>query len=203
MSATLAGPGFHFQADFASRSCSGEFVSGDVAVIKPTHEGMFLGLADVLGHGREAAPLAATIGDHMLRLASDRPDIVLSKLHELCKGSRGAVCGMAHVAYGTGILRFAGVGNITIRVLGNAVPSRLPTHAGILGGRMGEPRVHEMRLDRGALVLMFSDGVRDRFKEDSYPQMRLDPARMVAGKVIARFGRAHDDATCIALKVQR
>jgi len=58
-----------------------------------------------------------------------------------------------------------------------------------------------MQVGNGQLVTFYTDGVSDRFDASDYPGLRYDRATVVARTIVDRFGKAHDDATCIALRV--
>jgi hypothetical protein len=49
---------------------------------------------------------------------------------------------------------------------------------------------------------MYSDGIRDRFNQEDYPQLRYQSAATIAQTVVDRFGKPHDDATCLALRIR-
>jgi hypothetical protein len=47
---------------------------------------------------------------------------------------------------------------------------------------------------------MYSDGISDRFRADDYPQLGYQRAKMVAENLLARFGKQHDDASCVVVR---
>ena len=60
-----------------------------------------------------------------------------------------------------------------------------------------------MTLTPGDIVLLYTDGVKDRFQLQDYPQLLHHTAELIARTVIQRFGKDHDDASCIALRYER
>jgi hypothetical protein len=50
------------------------------------------------------------------------------------------------------------------------------------------------------LVLLYTDGVSDRFGVDDYRGLLADEPATVAQVVVDRFGKSHDDATCLAFR---
>jgi phosphoserine phosphatase RsbX len=183
------------------RPCSGEIVSGDTAVIVALEGGVFLGLADVLGHGPRAHAVAREIESWLTAHAG--PDLlkILGELHQRLRGTLGAAVGLAYLEATTGRLRYSGVGNSCLRRFGR-VETRLVTRDGVVGERMRTPREELLQLNPGDLVLLSSDGVKEHFGSEEYPGLLRDPAATVARTVVQRFGREHDDATCIALRYQ-
>jgi hypothetical protein len=94
------------------------------------------------------------------------------------------------------------VGNTVIRRLGSR-ETRLPSVDGTLGQSVGTLVKQMMRLGRGDVLLLHTDGVRSSFKLDEYPQMQYESSATIARNVVERFGRSYDDATCIAVRYRR
>ncbi len=178
--------------------CDGERVSGDVAVLREVGGVLFVAMVDVLGHGAEAGSLAEIIEAYLARQAHGEPVRDLLALHEHIRGSRGAAVGLCAID-GDGHLSYAGVGNTVLRVLG-ARDNRLISRDGIVGLNMRTPHRQELRLEAGDLVLLYTDGVRDRFRPEDYPGLRRDPPEIVTRTVLKRFGKNYDDAACIAVR---
>jgi serine phosphatase RsbU (regulator of sigma subunit) len=194
------------------RPFPGETVCGDAVGSFQTPGGLWLVIADGLGHG----PTAHAAASPALRLVSELAhsgaslpahagnpgitlDQVLLTIHDHLKGTVGAAVGLAFLETVTGILRFVGVGNTALRRLGSA-DTRLVSRDGVVGQRLPSPRPAEMSLLKGDLILFTSDGVTERFGIDDYPGLRSDSAATVSRSVVERFGRRHDDATCLALR---
>ncbi len=174
--------------------------SGDAVVIREAGPGLMAAIVDVLGHGPEAHA-AAVKAEQFLRDVLDAGDPValLVGLHEAIKGTRGAGAGIAVLSTATGVLRYAGVGNTVIRRFGS-VQDRLFSADGIVGSTMRAPREQRMTLSPGDAIVMYTDGVHDRFELRDYPQLPCQDAETIVRTVIQRFGKDHDDAACIAVR---
>ena len=161
--------------------------------------GLFLAIIDVLGHGAEAHEVARHIVGRIER--EDRSELcpMLNRLHESLRGTRGAAIAVAKLNCESGVLHYAGVGNTVCRKIGRE-PVRLVSHDGTLGHIMRTPRQEALQVEKGDLLLFYTDGVQDHFNLDDYPAMELDSALAVARNVIRLFGKPHDDATCIAVR---
>lgn len=188
-----------FDVAWFGRPRDGESVGGDAAVQVRRPDGAFVAVIDVLGHGpsaRRAADLAVAE-----LLASADPDLteVLRRLHEALRGGPGAALAVAFAERAGGRLRFAGVGNVAGRVLG-AAEVRLVGRDGVVGQGRRSPREQTAVLRPGDLLLLTTDGVTGRFGPDEYPGLAFDAAERVARTVVARWGRPHDDALCLALR---
>jgi phosphoserine phosphatase RsbX len=174
--------------------------AGDAAIIVASGGKLLAGIVDVLGHGPEAHEVAMK-AKHFLDngLEPGDPLTLLKGLHDTLRGTRGAAAGLAVLDSADGLVRYAGVGNTTIRRFGT-VGDRLVSVDGIVGGTMRTPREQRMSLCRRDIVLMYSDGVRDHFEWRDYPQLLLGDAEKIVRTVIRLFARDYDDAACIAVR---
>jgi serine phosphatase RsbU (regulator of sigma subunit) len=187
------------QTERCTRPCLGETVSGDAAVVVERDGKIFLAIIDVLGHGPEAHDLALEIERFLHERWSTSVTETLRHLHEELKGSRGAAVGLGVLDVASGELRYVGVGNTIIRKFG-ARPTTLPSRDGIVGSHIRTPLEHNLHLADGDVLVLYTDGVRSHFDVDEYPRLISDDAHTVATSVVQRFGKDHDDASCIALR---
>ena len=91
------------------------------------------------------------------------------------------------------------IGNIVIRCFG-ATEVRLLSRPGIVGGNRRTPSEEHMNLSPGNVIVLYTDGIRDRFGLDDYPALLHDSAESIAATVVRRFGKDYDDASCVALR---
>ena len=181
------------------RPYPGENVSGDCAVISEVDGGLLVSIIDVLGHGWEAYKLARTIEQDLSTVVSQKPLDVMTRLNERLQGSIGAAAGIGFVDLNKKQINYIGVGNTVIRKFGSE-QLRLISRDGVLGRITQYPMLGTMKIKPGEIVLLYTDGVRDHFVLAEYPQLLSDTPRTITRSVIEKFGKAHDDATCIALK---
>ncbi len=179
-----------------------EHVSGDAAVIRQKDHLLLAAIVDVLGHGPEAHDVAAEAEKFLMAHWSDSVVGLMNQLHQHLAGSRGAGAGLCLVNRRSGLLRYTGIGNTVIRRFGSS-ELRLPSRAGIIGNGRRSPKEEQMTLTPGDVVLLYTDGVKDRFQLNDYPQLLHHTAESIARTVIQRFGKDHDDATCIALRYEK
>jgi hypothetical protein len=166
---------------YFTRPCLGERVNGDGVLLERRGDQALLALLDGLGHGRAAHEVSVAAVRHLRESWPSDAAEAMRDLNDRLTGSIGAAAGVALLQVNTRRLSFVGVGNTVARL-------------------MATLREQSVSLGNGDLVLFYTDGVRDRFKLDEYPQMSYEPAKTVAQTVVERFGRSHDDATCIALR---
>ena len=53
----------------------------------------------------------------------------------------------------------------------------------------------------GDVLVLFTDGVKERFELQDYPQLRYEGAKTIARTIVTRYGKDHDDAGCVVLRV--
>jgi anti-sigma regulatory factor (Ser/Thr protein kinase) len=191
-------------ADCASiiRPFEGERVSGDAAVAEHRDGATFAAIIDALGHG----PLAHRVALKAIQYlkASWSPDLVatIGGLHEALRGTEGAAAGLCLIDFNAGTGRYVGVGNTVIRVFGEQ-ENRLFSTPGTLGHQIRSPREQSFSLQSDDVVVMYTDGIKERFELKDYPQLRFQKAEKVASTITEKFGKHHDDAGCIVLRYAR
>ena len=192
----------HFDAYKHIRPCPGYQVGGDTALIQEHDEGIFLAIVDVLGHGLQAHDLARNIEGFLLTHASANVVGLMNDLHAHILGSRGACAGLCYIESATGLVRYTGIGDTVFRRFGED-SGHLPSWDGIIGHHMRSPREEQVSLGRDDVLVLYTDGVQDRFTLNDYPQLLHDDAQTIAVTIVERFGRDYDDAACLALRYRR
>ena len=185
-----------------SRPCMGERVNGDAVIIERRDQTLLLALVDALGHGPSAHAVAVRAARFLRSSWNSDVHDTIHGLHAVLKGTIGAVAGICVVDTVTRELRYAGVGNTVFRTMGSRA-TRLFSTEGVIGSRMRQPPVQAVPLNRSDIILLYSDGVSDRFDVEHYPQILYHSARAIARKVVDKFGKSHDDATCIVMRYGR
>jgi phosphoserine phosphatase RsbX len=181
------------------RPCHGESLSGDAVVVRQLEDGIFVAIVDVLGHGAEANKLTHVIDDYLSRYGSRDVALVMRHLHQHIKGSRGAAAGLCAIDSVSGSVEYVGIGNTAIRRLGKT-ETRLVSQDGVLGQNMRTPLLQSFRLEPGEVIVLYTDGVSDRFSPGDYPSVLHHPVQEVARNIVQRFGKDHDDAACIVVR---
>jgi len=188
-----------FEHGSTVRPYPGQPVSGDAVVIRPLDDGLFVAIVDVLGHGPEAHELALDIDAFLSRHASRDVPGLMKRLHEHLRGTRGAAAGLCAIDSDAGRALYTGTGNTVIRRVGSA-DTRLVSQDGVLGQRIRTPNPQTLQLEAGDLLLLYTDGVKDRFGADDYPGLLHHAAKDVSRTVVGRFSKGYDDAACIAVR---
>ena len=186
----------------AVRPLAGETGCGDAGIIKEFDNKVFIGIVDVLGHGENADKVAVICMDFLEK--NYRQDLMemMEGLHQHIKGSQGAVAGLCLLDSKTGELVYVGVGNTIARKFGSS-SVRIVPRSGIIGYIMPSLREEKMILHGGDVLVLHTDGVAEHFDLEDYPELLIDNAETIANHIINQFGRAEDDACCIALRYRR
>jgi serine/threonine protein phosphatase PrpC len=158
-------------------------------------------VADGLGHGPAAEEASQRAVQHTRELLAEDPraslEGILRSCHRALAGTRGAALALCRFLPDEGKLRFCGVGNVALSIyperrgLGISMP-------GVVGYRMRKVRVFESTLEPGDLVLVYSDGISSRLSLKSLASL---PLEQLVERVEADHGKAHDDATVVAVRV--
>jgi len=190
--------------DYASfgRPCFGERVSGDNAIIEENNGFVFLGIIDVLGHGVDANALSLRIEKFLQKNWTNNVTETLLNLHKHCKGTLGAAVGLGVLNVKTQELSYCGVGNTVIRVFGQK-SRRLYSTDGIVGSRIRTPVEQKLYLTPSDILLLYTDGIKDRFELSDYPQILYESPASIVRNIVRRFEKVYDDATCIVLRYKK
>ncbi|MEV6691054.1 SpoIIE family protein phosphatase [Micromonospora sp. NPDC051196] len=178
-----------------TRPLTGETVSGDGHAWRIVGERRQVLVTDGLGHG----PLAAAATDAALaafRAASaSSPAEVVSHLHRALSHTRGAALAVAEPDPAAGLLRYAGLGNISgVVATGDGRQRGLVSLPGIAGHQRPTIRQYDYPFDAGSLLVMHSDGVVDRWRLADYPGLTGRSPLVVAATLLRDAGVRRDDA---------
>lgn len=182
------------------RSARGQSVGGDLAIIEPGRGLLFLAIVDVLGHGPEAHSNALEL-QHAITAWKPKRDLLglMKALHRHQVQARGAAVGLCTIRPANGEVQYVGIGNAVCRIMGDHSHHML-TREGVVGQTMRTPTVEVTLLSPRNILLLYTDGVSSHFEFSEYPQMVSDGVAVAARKIVDRFGKAHDDAGCIAVR---
>jgi len=183
-----------------NRSVKGETVCGDAYFIREFENRFLIAVIDGLGHGTAAAEASFKAVEY-LKVNYDRSlTEIIRGCHKELKDTRGAVMGIALIDPGRSVLRYAGVGNIEIRVMGRSVVRPAPVN-GIVGYNLRKVREEEFPYTRGDLIILHSDGISGKFDLNIYPPEFLGQhPQVIAERIAAGFGRERDDLTIVVAR---
>jgi serine phosphatase RsbU (regulator of sigma subunit) len=180
----------------AARPYPGETVSGDAWQVDWIGDLCRISVVDGLGHGplAAAASLAAT-----MNLASHPerdPATAIQGCHEVLAGTRGAALLVAAVDLRAGQLTIAGVGNVEAQLWQHGRTQHVISDRGIVGAVLPRVKPVTVALDADWLLLVYTDGIRNRFDLDALRQTDSD-GHGCADALLHGWARSTDDATVL------
>jgi hypothetical protein len=190
----------HLDVAICVRPMLGEAISGDAAFRVERGEGSLLTVVDGTGHGPAARAAAERAEATVNGSSASKPSALLALLDQTLKGLVGGAAGIAYVELERRRLTYAAVGNIVARVVGRR-EVRLVSGHGILGQRYRAPLEQEVELGEKDVIVMHSDGISERFDLAAFPELGWAPSAKVAALLISRYGKHHDDVSCLVARV--
>lgn len=183
------------------RPITGEQVSGDGYGVRIAEGRRQVLVCDGLGHG----PLAAAATEAALaafRAAPAAPPAtVVQHLHRAIGHTRGAALAVAELDPAVGLLRYAGLGNISAMIAVEGERRRgLVSLPGIAGHHRPAVREYEYPFGAGATLVMHSDGVVDRWDLTDYPGLTGRSPLVTAATLLRDAGTRRDDASVLVAR---
>jgi anti-sigma regulatory factor (Ser/Thr protein kinase) len=183
-----------------TRPIEGETVCGDGYAARRDPGLLRVLLCDGLGHGR----LAAAATHEAVRLFRDAdsqpPAQMLTLLHAGLSGTRGAAVAIAEVD-AAGSVRHAGMGNIAGALVSTGQRRVLLSQPGIVDHRGRAIRESTYEASHGDLLVLHSDGVRDRWELEAYPGLTSRSPLVVAATLLRDAGTRRDDASVLVARI--
>lgn len=178
-----------------TRPLTGEPVSGDAFALREADGRRQVMVCDGLGHGRLAAAAAQEAVRGFGAAPAGPPAAVVEALHRTLSHTRGAALAVAELDIAAGVVRYAGLGNISGTVFGADGTRRgMVSLPGIAGHQRRQIREYDYPLAAGSVLLMHSDGVVDRWNPADYPGLLTHSPLVIAATVLRDAGTRRDDA---------
>ena len=182
---------------------SGEAVAGDAWAFRERDGRLALIVADGLGHGLMAARASAEAISAFRRDSESAPIAVLNRVHAALRSTRGAAVAVADIDPAQGVVRYAGIGNISGVIVRSDKTLSMVSHNGTAGFHI--PRLQEFLypLPEEALIIMHSDGLATNWNLDHYPGLRRRHPSIIAGVLYRDASRNRDDVCVVAARITR
>ena len=159
-------------------------------------------MIDGLGHGEDAEAAALCGGNAFAQQSFDHPDAVMMSMHRAMNGTRGGAAAIAQYDADTCVLHFAGIGNISARLLAPLGSRGLASHPGIVGGQFRKVHTFTYAEANAQLLVMFSDGLQSRWDMNAYPGLGSQHPATIAAVLHRDFCRGRDDVTIMAIDLE-
>jgi phosphoserine phosphatase RsbX len=186
-----------FDYAVASRAHDEAGVSGDLHIVRQSDHEVLVAVVDGLGHGHDAEAAArlaiSTLQSEPVRSVTG----LVERCHAALSRSRGVVMSLAALDARRRTMSWLAVGNVEgvlIRA-GERKRQSILMRGGIVGHRLPTLRATTVPLSPGDLLVFATDGVREGFAETLRAEA---PLQETADRVLARHGRANDDALVLA-----
>ncbi|TRZ89687.1 MAG: hypothetical protein D4R88_04990 [Methanosarcinales archaeon] len=183
----------------ASRPVHGSKYNGDMYLIKEFNNKVLISVIDGLGHGESAAVASSKC----VKYIEEHYDIGLAEIFKYCdielRKTNGAVMGMLFIDFEHSILSFAGVGNISARVIGGK-PVHFISRDGIVGYNMPGIKENKHPYDAGDTILMHSDGISSKVLRYPASILLKKDVQEAADEIMKLYGKDEDDATVIVAR---
>jgi negative regulator of sigma-B (phosphoserine phosphatase) len=186
----------------AEKTLPGQPESGDRYLVEPLPDAALIGVVDGLGHGAEAGAAAGRALATLQRHAHEPVVSLLERCHESLIGTRGAVMSVARLDGREATMTWLGVGNVEgvlVRADAGDGPPResLLSSPGVVGASLPPLRAVVVRLRRGDMLILGTDGLRSGFAEGVNPG---DGPQQVADQILARHLKGSDDALVLVAR---
>lgn len=183
-----------------TRPIAGEDVCGDAGAWLAADGVQTVMIADGLGHGPLAAKAAREAVRAFEAAAPAEPADLLAAVHRALSRTRGAAASVAQLDAAAGRVRFAGVGNVAGWIDDGERRRGMVSFPGILGHKRPRIRQLDYPLPPGALVLLHSDGLSDKWAIGDYPGLRRHHGIVAAATLMRDAGIRHDDASVLVAR---
>ena len=195
-----------FQVGGVSVPIAGETRCGDAWSAVENGPVLRVILADGLGHG----PQAAAASEEAVAVFEQNPTAsvvgILDLAHEPLKKTRGAAVSVARIEPATGLVRFAGAGNVSGVLLSRAASSRaearrsLVTRNGTVGIRLSAGPEFTYPWAPGSVLILHSDGLQTQWNLDHEPGLASRHPALIAGVLFRDHRRGRDDVTVVVAR---
>ena len=182
------------------RPYPGQAVSGDRALVNLNGCAALCAVVDGLGHGAAAA-LAADRAIEAIGSAATAGSDLVERCHAALGDTRGAAIGIASVDGASAALTWFGVGNVEGRILRSGSRRRGPLGLllapGIVGHKLPRLRPTILRVRRGYVLLIATDGVDPAFADSLSAS---GSCAAIAARVLEEHARPADDALVLVAR---
>jgi hypothetical protein len=189
-----------FEVGIVCRPVKGEIECGDGWALSQFPNRSTFMLADGLGHGTSAYAAASQAMKVFGKAAENGPIEVLQVAHAALRPTRGAAVAVADVNHETGVVRYAGVGNVAGAILSNGTSRSLVSHNGIVGAEMRKVQEFNYPWNPESMLVMNSDGIGTQWHLDKHPGLMNKSAQMIASVLYRDFQRTRDDSTVLVAR---
>jgi len=172
---------------------------GDTGLVIIEEDECFIAHIDALGHGGSAYEVAMIAEDYLSANHDNDLLEVVTGLHTHLKGTIGAVAAVCRLNIKSGKLEHVGVGNITVRIFGRERITFV-SRDGVVGYSQLSLEKQIADLKEGDVLVITSDGIREHYRLEEYPDLLYGSADEIALKIMDNLAKGDDDVSCLVLR---
>lgn len=178
----------------------GEEACGDAWEEERRVSGMTLLVTDGLGHGLGAAEAAKESVSAFRSMRGQRPGARLEAIHAALRSTRGAAVAITDVDLDTRVVRFAGLGNISARLVTDGRVRHLVSHNGTAGHAARRIDEFTYPWTPQDVLVMHTDGLATQRDLSAYPGLVERHPSLVAAVLYRDFARERDDTAVVVAR---
>ncbi len=175
----------------------GELECGDTWHLEHRGDETALLVVDGLGHGPFAAEAARAAAGAFEAAPFEQPQDVMARANGPLSKTRGAAAACARLSGNR--VSYAGVGNISGALVSHEKSQGLVSHSGTLGVNQKRAQQFEYTRDRGALLVMHTDGISARWDLKNRPDVLVRHPAIIAAMLYRDHARGRDDVTVVVV----
>lgn len=181
----------------------GERQCGDNWGVREEDGRAVLLVADGLGHGPDADYASREAVAVLMRSTELAPAVLLERVHQALRATRGAAVAVAHIETQQKKLNFAGVGNISASIIAPQVTQHLVSHNGTAGHNVHRFQEFAYAWPATGILVMHSDGIATSWRLDPYPGLSERHPSLLASVLYRDASRGRDDACVVVARPAR
>lgn len=175
---------------------------GDGWCLKRTGDCLEGVVVDGLGHGPLAAKAAQTAVECFKKHGGMQPTEHIHNCDSEMQGGRGAAAAFVSIDQTQAKMTYGGLGNISASLVQMDKTKGLVSFNGILGGSNRKVGQFECSWSGPTLLVMHTDGIKDRWSLSDYPGLFFRHPSLIAGVLFRDFSRATDDSTIVVIRLE-
>jgi hypothetical protein len=121
-------------------------------------------------------------------------------VHQATRSTRGAAVAAVNIDTSSGLVHFAGIGNIAGVLVGRAGNRHMVSMSGIIGHQVRAFREFTYDWEPGSLMVLHSDGLGTRWDLATYPGLTHKNCGLIAGVLWRDMVRGRDDSTVVVVR---
>jgi serine/threonine protein phosphatase PrpC len=188
------------------RPYPGEIISGDDAAFVQSESGFLAVVADGLGHGPEAREASRNAVEALVRTAESDLSHVIFRVNEELSSTRGCAMSLVRFDRASRTLECVSLGDVHSHVYNFRDAHFFTSTPFILGSSFHKSpnvRVETAVVERGSVLVMFTDGLKSRTTLKGELDVLRQPPIGVAQHLLEHNSRPDDDALVLVARFLR